>query len=156
VDAYGEDRSLFLKQVLEEVHKHIPKEMPVFLRVSAEDYVEGGIHPEEICRLLESVKNLIDLVHVSSGGVVENAVIKFFPGYQVAFAETIKKQLQLPVMAVGMLESPELAEKTLCNEEADLIALGRELLRNPYWPLLAAKTLGEDINWPEAYQRAKI
>jgi len=156
VDAYGEDRSLFLKQVLEEVHKHIPKEMPVFLRVSAEDYVEGGIHPEEICRLLEPVKNLIDLVHVSSGGVVGNAVIKFFPGYQVAFAKTIKKQLQLPVMAVGMLESPELAEKTLNNEEADLIALGRELLRNPYWPLQAAKTLGEDINWPEAYQRAKI
>ncbi len=155
VDAYGEDRSLFLKQVLEEVHKHIPKEMPVFLRVSAEDYVEGGIHPEEICRLLESVKNLIDLVHVSSGGVVENAAIKLFPGYQVAFAEKIKKQLQLPVMAVGMLESPELAEKTLNNEEADLIALGRELLRNPYWPLQAAKTLGEDINWPEAYQRAK-
>ncbi|MBT4287613.1 MAG: NADH:flavin oxidoreductase/NADH oxidase [Deltaproteobacteria bacterium] len=154
-DAYGQDRSLFLKQVLEEAHLYIPKQMPVFLRVSAEDYIDEGIHPEEICRLLDPLKELIDLVHVSSGGVVENAVIKMFPGYQVAFANIIKKQLQLPVMAVGMLESPELAEKILQDEEADFIALGRELLRNPYWPLQAAKTLGENIQWPEAYQRAK-
>jgi NADPH2 dehydrogenase len=155
-DVYGADRSLFLKEVLEEVHTHIPEQMPVFVRVSAEDYVEGGNHPEEICRLLYPVKHLIDLVHVSSGGVVENAVINMVPGYQVSFAETIKRQLNLPVMAVGMLESPELAEETLKNGSADLIALGRELLRNPYWPLQAAKALGEDIAWPEAYQRAKI
>ena len=154
-DAYGKDRSLFLKEVLEAVHQYVPKQMPVFIRVSAEDYIAEGNHPEEICRLLEPVKHLIDLVHVSSGGVVADAVIKMFPGYQVAFASTIKKQLQLPVMAVGMLESPELAEKTLREEDADFIALGRGLLRNPYWPLQAAKALGIDIPWPKAYQRAK-
>ncbi len=156
MDAYGEDRSLFLKEVLEEVVRHIPEQMPVFLRVSAEDYVEGGNHPEDICLLLDPIKHLIDLVHVSSGGVMENAVVKMYPGYQVSFAETIRKQLKLPVMAVGMLESPELAEGTLRNGRADLIALGREFLRNPYWPLHAAKILGEEIDWPEAYQRAKI
>ena len=99
---------------------------------------------------------MIDLVHVSSGGVMENAVIKMYPGYQVSFAETIKAQLKLPVMAVGMLESPELAEGTLRNGSADFIALGREFLRNPYWPLHAAKILGEEIEWPEPYQRARI
>ncbi len=155
-DRYGEDRSLFLREVLAAVHAHIPEQMPVFVRVSAEDYVGGGNHPEDICRLLEPLRHLIDLVHVSSGGVAENAVIKVAPGYQVAFAETIRKKLNLPVMAVGMLESPELAEETLQNGRADFIALGRELLRNPFWPLQAAKTLGADIDWPEAYQRAKI
>ncbi len=155
-DVYGKDRSLFLKEVLEEVVNNIPDQMPVFLRVSAEDYMEGGNHPEDICLLLEPVKHLIDLVHVSSGGVVENALIKMYPGYQVSFAEIVRKQLKLPVMAVGMLESPELAEETLRNKHADFIALGRELLRNPYWPLHAAKILGEDISWPEQYQRARV
>lgn len=156
MDAYGQDRSLFLREVLEKVVTQIPKQMPVFLRVSAEDYIEGGNHPDEICRLLDPVKHLIDLIHVSSGGVVENALIKMYPGYQVSFAETIRKQLKLPVMAVGMLESPELAEKTLSNGSADFIALGRELLRNPYWPIHAAKMLKENIEWPKAYRRANI
>lgn len=154
-DVYGADRSLFLKEVLEEVTRHIPRQMPIFLRVSAEDYLDDGNHPEDLCQLLEPVKHLIDLVHVSSGGVVENAVVKMYPGYQVSFAETIKKQLQVPVMAVGMLDSPKLAEETLQKGQADFIALGREFLRNPYWPLHAAKILGEDIQWPEQYQRAK-
>ncbi len=154
-DDYGQDRSLFLKEVLEEVTAHIPRQMPLFLRVSAEDYLPGGNHPQELCRLLEPVKHLIDLVHVSSGGVMDNAPIKMFPGYQVSFAKIIRQQLKLPVMSVGMLDSPELAEETLRNGSADLIALGRELLRNPYWPLHAAKRLEEEISWPEAYQRAK-
>ena len=155
-DAYGKDRSLFLKEVLTEVMTHIPQQMPVFLRVSAEDYVAGGNHPEDICRLLAPVKHMIDLVHVSSGGVVESAAVTTYPGYQIAFAETIKKRLKLPVMAVGMLHCPELAEETLRSGRADFIALGRELLRNPYWPLNAAKTFGEEIDWPTPYQRANI
>lgn len=154
-DAYGEDRSLFLRQVLEEVVTHIPEQVPLFLRVSAEDYMAEGNHPDDMCRLLEPVKHLIDLVHVSSGGVMEKAVPTVYPGYQVCFAEAIKQQLKLPVMAVGMMGTPELADETIRNGRADLIALGRELLRNPYWPLHAAKTLGVDIEWPEQYHRAK-
>ena len=155
-DAYGKNRSRFLQEVLEETATHIPPGMPVFLRISAEDYKDGGNHPEDLCRLLEPVKHLIDLVHVSSGGVAADALVKIAPGYQVPFAETIRNQLQLPVMAVGMLESPSLAEETLKKGQADFIALGRELLRNPYWPLHAARNLGDDIEWPTPYQRAKI
>jgi len=155
-DEYGKNRPRFLLEILEEVSAHIPTGMPVFLRISAEEYKEGGNHPEDLCRLLEPIKHLIDLVHVSSGGVVADAVVEMRPGYQVSFAETIRKKLQLPVMAVGMLESPVLAEGTLQKGQADFIALGRELLRNPYWPLHAAKNLGEDIEWPTQYQRAKI
>ena len=155
-DTYGENRSLFLQEVLEEVMVHIPEQMPLFLRVSAEEYMAAGNHPADICQLLDPLKQSIDLVHVSSGGVVGNAVVKMYPGYQVSFAEAIRKQLKLPVMAVGMLESPEFAEEVLQEGRADFIALGRELLRNPYWPLHAAKTLGKDIDWPLQYQRAKL
>lgn len=155
-DDYGRNRSLFLWQVLEEAKAHTPRDMPLFLRVSAEEYMPDGNHPEDVCQLIEPVRQLIDLVHVSSGGVVAEAVVQMTPGYQVAFAQTIKKMLQLPVMAVGMLESPARAEETLQQGQADFVALGRELLRNPYWPLHAARTLEEDIEWPTAYQRAKI
>ncbi len=155
-DIYGEDRALFLREVLEEVIKHIPEQMPIFLRVSAEDYVEGGNNPEEMCRLLHPIKHLIDVVHVSSGGVEESATINMYPGYQVPFAQKIRRQLNIPVMAVGMLESPELSESILRNGYADFVALGRELLRNPYWPLHAAKLFGEEIDWPEQYLRANL
>lgn len=155
-DAYGTDRSLFLREILEETALHTPEKMPVFLRISAEEYLKDGNHPADLCRLLKPLRHLIDLIHVSSGGVAANALVPAGPGYQVLFAKTIKKQLEIPVMAVGMLESPSLAEDTLQNERADFIALGRELLRNPYWPLHAAKTLGEEIAWPNAYERARI
>jgi NADPH2 dehydrogenase len=155
-DAYGTDRSLFLREILEAVAQFAPKEMPIFVRVSAEEHHKGGNHPEDLCRLLEQVSDLIDLVHVSSGGVVAEAVVEMFPGYQLSFAETIKRTLNIDVMAVGMLDSPELAEQTLQAGRADLIALGRELLRNPYWPLHAARSLNVDIDWPTAYERAKI
>lgn len=155
-DAYGTDRWLFLREILEAAAQFVPKEMPIFVRVSAEEYRKGGNHPEDLCRLLEQVSDLIDLVHVSSGGVVAEAVVEMFPGYQLSFAETIKRTLNIEVMAVGMLDSPELAEQTLQAGRADLIALGRELLRNPYWPLHAARSLNVDIDWPTAYERAKI
>lgn len=155
-DEYGKDRSLFLLEVLMEVVKYIPKKMPVFLRISAEEYMKEGNHPEDVCRLLEPIKKMIDLVHVSSGGVDENAVVKMYPGYQLSFADTIRKQLKLPVMAVGMMESPDFAEDALTHHKADFIALGREFLRNPYWPIHAAKQLGDDIDWPEQYNRAKL
>ncbi|MBM9604953.1 NADH:flavin oxidoreductase/NADH oxidase [Desulfopila inferna] len=155
-DEFGTDKSLFLKMILEEVVKSIPDQMPVFIRVSAEEYMEGGNHPEDLCRLLEPVKHFIDLVHVSSGGVIENAAVESYPGYQLHFADILRQQLKLPVMAVGMLESPAFAEEALQNNKADFIALGREFLRNPFWPLHAASHLSEDIEWPEQYARAKL
>jgi NADPH2 dehydrogenase len=155
-DEFGRDRSLFLQRILEKAAQYVPEQMPVFLRVSAEEYVDGGNHPEDVCRLLEPVKHLVDLVHVSSGGVDAKAAVKMYPGYQLHFADTLRQNLKLPVMAVGMLESPDIAEEALQSNKADVIALGREFLRNPYWPLHAANHLGEDIEWPEQYTRAKM
>ena len=155
-DEYGKDRSLFLQVIMAEVVKYTPEKMPVFLRISAEDYMKGGNHPEDLCILLEPVRNMIDLVHVSSGGVDENAVVKMYPGYQLSFADIIRQKLKLPVMAVGMMEAPDFAENALMHNKADFIALGREFLRNPYWPIHAAKQLGDDIDWPEQYNRAKM
>ena len=154
-DDYGHNRSLFLQQVLEEVHQSFPSEKPLVIRVSAKDYHEGGNNPEDLCRLLEPLKHLFDAVHVSTGGVVDGVEYDTYPGFQVPFSEIIRQHLNVPTIAVGMLESPPLAEEVLRNGQADLIALGRELLRNPYWPLRAAGELGVDMEWPTAYLRAK-
>lgn len=154
-DEYGKNRSLFLQQVLEEVHQLMSPSRPIIVRVSAEDYHEGGNDPEDLCELLGPIKHLFDAVHVSSGGVVDGVDYATFPGYQVRFSEMLRHHLQVPTIAVGMLEFPALAEEVLRNGRADLVALGRELLRNPYWPLHAAKDLGVEIPWPNSYERAK-
>lgn len=157
-DEYGgnvKNRARFLKEVLAEVHRNWPKEKPVILRVSAEDYAEGGNNASIMAELINEVKEEgIDLINVSSGGVV-NVGVKFYAGYQVPFAETIKKETGLPVMAGGLITSPSMAEEILSNNRADMVYLGRELLRNPYWPLQAAKELREEISWPKSYERAK-
>ena len=154
-DDYGENRSLFLQQVLEEVHRFLSPSIPLIIRISAEDYGDGGNNPDDLCQLLEPIKHLFDAVHVSSGGVVDGVGYATYPGYQVRFSETLRHLLQIPTIAVGMLEFPALAEEVLRDGRADLIALGRELLRNPYWALGAAKDLGVDIPWPTSYGRAK-
>ncbi len=158
-DEYGgnlENRTRFLKEILMEIKTVWPENKPIILRVSAEDYVKGGNHPEDLVDIINLVKNYgIDMVNVSSGAVVP-ANIDVYPGYQVTFAEIIKKGTGLPVIAGGLITEPEMAEEILKNNRADFIFLGRELLRNPYWPLKAAKKLNQDIEWPRPYRRAKI
>jgi NADPH2 dehydrogenase len=154
-DDYGKDRALFLRQVLEEVHRFLPDEKPLIVRVSAEDYQEGGNHPDDVSRLLEPLKPFFDMVHVSSGAVVDGVSYATYPGYQLQFSQAVRRHLDMPTIAVGMLEAPALAEEALRNGRADLIALGRELLRNPYWPMHAARELDADIEWPSSYLRAK-
>jgi len=158
-DEYGgslENRVKFLKEILENVRQVWPKELPIILRVSAEDYVAEGNHPEDLVYMINLLKKYeIDLVNVSSGAVVP-AEIKAYPGYQVPFAEVIKKETNLPTMAGGLITSPLMAEEILRNNRADLVFLGRELLRNPYWPLHAAKEIRDDISWPIQYERSKI
>ncbi|MEN1761302.1 NADPH dehydrogenase NamA [Anoxynatronum sibiricum] len=157
-DDYGgspENRVRFLREVLAAVKEVIPEELPLIVRVSAEDYVPEGNRPEDLAALLNLAKDTgIDLVNVSSGAVV-NAHINTYPGYQVRFAETIRQLTGLPVMAGGLITSPLMAEEVLQNERADLIFLGRELLRNPYWPLQAARELREELEWPLQYQRSQ-
>lgn len=158
VDDYGgsvENRSRFLKEILQEVKTVWPKEKPIIVRVSAEEYVEEGNHDSVVASILNSLKQEgVDLVNVSSGGVV-SAALKAYPGYQVKFAETIRKETALPVIAGGFITSPSMAEEIVQNDRADLVFLGRELLKNPYWSLQAAKELREEIEWPYQYERAR-
>ena len=156
-DEYGgsiSNRARFLKEILIEVRKFWPKEKPIIVRVSAEEYDPAGNHDSTIAELLkEVVQDGIDIINVSSGGVV-NASMKVFSGYQVRFAENLRNALEAPVIAGGLITSPMMAEEILQNERADLVFIGRELLRNPYWPMEAAKDLREVPDWPKQYERA--
>ena len=156
-DEYGgtiQNRTRFLKEILEEVHRHWPSRKPVILRISAEDYVKEGNHPEDLARMINLVKEIgLDLINVSSGGAVV-AKIKPYPGYQMHFAEKIKELTELPVMAGGLVTRGEMAEEALQNNRADYIFLGRELLRNPHWPQDAAKILKHEMEAPKQYERA--
>lgn len=152
-DEYGANRSLFLKRVLEEVKKHWPEEKALWVRVSAEEYQPEGLHPEQVGKILSKLSG-IDVIDVSSGGVT-NVKVNAYPGYQVPFSDTVKKQTGKPTIAGGLITNAKQAETVLEEGKANLIFLGRELLRNPYFPLQAAKELGVDLPWPKQYIRAK-
>lgn len=156
-DEYGgshENRVRFLGEVLDSVNDVWPEEKPIEVRVSAEDYGEGGNLAEDLAAMLNIVKDKgIDSVNVSTGGVIP-VVPKAFPGYQVIHGEKIKSLTGLPVVVGGLLSDPVKIEKILEEGKADQVFLGRELLRNPYWALHAARALGADLDWPEPYKRA--
>jgi NADPH2 dehydrogenase len=154
-DEYGQNRALFLKQVLEKVKEKVPEDYPVFLRVSGEEYHPEGNTRKQLADLLLQVEHLYDILHVSSGGIYDKEKYEVYPAYQLTFAEELKKLTGKPVIAVGRLENPELAEKVLQENKADFVAVGRALLSNPHWALHAAKALGADIEWLGVYQRAK-
>jgi NADPH2 dehydrogenase len=158
-DEYGgsaENRARFLKEVLHAVREVWTPEKPLILRVTSEDYVEEGNHPEDLAELINLVKDEgVDIINVSSGGLVSVAP-KAFQGYQVKFAEIIKEGTGLPVIAGGLIIDPHMAEEILQNNRADMIFLGRALLRNPYWPLHADYALSNEISWPKQYERAKL
>ncbi|MHB8130466.1 MAG: NADPH dehydrogenase NamA [Mobilitalea sp.] len=157
-DEYGgsvENRARFLREILKEVKSVWPQDKPIIVRISAEEYAQDGNHDIIMADILQSMKDEgIDLVNVSSGGVI-NVGINVYPGYQVKFAETIRKEVSIPVIAGGLITSPLMAEELLQNERADFVFLGRELLRNPYWPHQAAKELKETLEWPAPYERGK-
>ncbi|MCA1054737.1 NADPH dehydrogenase NamA [Rossellomorea aquimaris] len=153
-DEYGgsaENRYRFLQRVIDGV-----KEVwdgPLLVRVSAKDYQEEGLDAEDYVLFSTWMKEQgVDLIDVSSGAVVP-ARIPVYPGYQVKLAETIRTGADIPTGAVGLITSGLQAEEILQNERADLIFLGRELLRNPYWPRTAANELNEDIEAPKQYER---
>ncbi|MEX3623142.1 NADPH dehydrogenase NamA [Viridibacillus arvi] len=145
-DEYGgsvENRYRFLREVIDAVKEVF--DGPLFVRISAKDYAEGGMEPVDYITMTKWMKEQgVDLVDVSSGAVV-HARIPVFPGYQVPFAEMIKHETPIPTGAVGLITSPVQAEEILQNNRADLVFMARELLRNPYWAYQAAKELGVDI-----------
>lgn len=155
-DGYGgstENRCRILIETLQAVHEVWPKEKPVLLRVSAEDYEPEGMQPAEMAKIIELVKPYIDVLDVSTGGVVSTLPPAIYPGYQVKVAEELKQASGLPTITVGLITDPHQAESILGEGRADLVALGRELLRDPYWVLHTARDLNVKYPWPEQYLR---
>lgn len=159
-DPYGgtfEGRVRLLREVIRAVRKVWPQEKPLFLRLSCEEYVEEGLHIADHLQIARIAKEEgVDLIDCSSGGIVPVKIEKLGPGYQVPYAERIKHTVHIPTAAVGLITTFEQAEEILLNERADLIFLGRELLRNPYWPINTANALGAPLDyWPTPYERAR-
>ncbi|WP_038048653.1 NADH:flavin oxidoreductase/NADH oxidase [Thermus caliditerrae] len=157
-DAYGgslENRMRFPLQVAQAVREVVPPELPLLVRVSATDWAEGGWGLEDTLAFAERLKALgVDLLDCSSGGVVPGVKVPVAPGFQVPFADAVRKRVGLRTGAVGLLTTPEQMETLLQAGSADLILLGRVLLRDPYFPLRAAKALGVAPEVPPQYQRA--
>jgi NADPH2 dehydrogenase len=156
-DAYGRDPERFLREVLQAVRAALPQDKPIFMKVSGIERDEGGAQPEEVAERVKRMAQWVDLVIASSGAMTPTSAIKFdaFPGYQVPFAELIRKHAGVRTAAVGVIENALVAEEVLKNGRADIVAVGRPFLRDPYFPIHAARTLGVDIAWPKQYGKAK-
>jgi len=158
-DAYGgsfENRIRLLMEVLEEVQQVWPDERLLFVRISATDWAEVGWTPGESLKLSALLKEKgVDLIDCSSGGLAIHQQIPVFPGYQVQFAEAIKKETGILTGAVGLITEAQQAEDILREKQADLIFLARDLLRDPYFRLHTAYQLQEEPEWPLQYERAK-
>ncbi|MBI5015657.1 MAG: NADH:flavin oxidoreductase/NADH oxidase [Deltaproteobacteria bacterium] len=151
-----ENRVRFPLAVAETVRKHWPEDRPVFVRLSATDWVEGGWDLDQSVRLARRLRELgVDLVDCSSAGLAHDATVPEAPGYQVPFADAVRADAGIPTAAVGRITEPRQAEAIVTAGNADAVSLGRELLRCPYWPLTAARELGVEILWPDPYLRAK-
>ncbi|HEY6308015.1 MAG TPA: NADH:flavin oxidoreductase/NADH oxidase [Candidatus Angelobacter sp.] len=159
-DAYGGsfmNRTRMVCAVVEAVRRVWPEQYPLFIRISASDWTEGGWTVEDSVALAKLLRPLgVDLFDCSSGGNVAGVRIPLGPGYQVAFAEQVRRQAGVLTGAVGMITDPAQADQIIRTGQADVVFLARQFLREPYWPLLAARALGHDIQWPQKYDRAKV
>lgn len=143
-------------RIAEEVRKAWPDNLPLFVRVSATDWVDGGWDLQQTIEFARMLKDIgIDLIDCSTGGLVPDAKIPAGPGFQVPFAAAVRKEAKIPTAAVGYITEPFQAEQIINTGVADAVLLGREILRNPYWPLEAARKLGADVTWPPQYLRGK-
>jgi 2,4-dienoyl-CoA reductase-like NADH-dependent reductase (Old Yellow Enzyme family) len=157
-DAYGgsfENRTRILREIVAAVRGSWPERAPVFVRISATEWVDGGWDIQQSIELARQVKELgVDLIDCSSGGNVAQAQIPAGPGYQTAFAERIRRESGVMTGALGMITSAVQAEHILATGQADAVVIARQMLRDPYWPLRAARELGQAISWPVQYLRA--
>lgn len=153
-DEYGgslENRMRFLLEIVAAVKEEWPEDKPLSVRLSAVDHLEGGLTIEDTVEITKALKaSGVDLMDISSGALLP-ASIKLAPGYQVPFAEAVKKEADIPTIAVGLIKDADLVQEIISNERADFVGLGRELLRNPYWVLEHQPK--EDV-WPWQYKRA--
>jgi 2,4-dienoyl-CoA reductase-like NADH-dependent reductase (Old Yellow Enzyme family) len=160
-DRYGgsfENRVRFLTEVVDAVRTEWPEDKPLFVRISCTDWMEGGWGIEDSVRLAQMLKKggKVDLVDCSSGGVDARQKLDAFPGYQVPFAEAVRKRAGIATGAVGMISAPEMAEDIVAGGKADLVVMARAFLNDPYWPLHAAKALKAKFPWPPQYVRGDI
>lgn len=157
-DEYGgsfENRIRLCLDVVKAVREVWPEDLPLFVRISATDWVEGGWNVDEAVELARRLSGMgVDLIDCSSGGNISTAQVPAEPGYQVPFAEKIKHGAAIATGAVGLITKPEEADAIIRLEQADLVLLAREMLRDPYWPMRAARELGQAIEWPSQYLRA--
>jgi 2,4-dienoyl-CoA reductase-like NADH-dependent reductase (Old Yellow Enzyme family) len=159
-DDYGgslENRARLLLRVVDAVRAVWPAKKPLLVRVSATDWADGGLTVEDQVQVARWLKaHEVDVVDCSSGGITPAAPLNLTPGYQVPFATQIRRDAGIATAAVGLITTPQLANDIVREGRADLVALGRELLRHPHWPLDAAAALGEEFGWPRQYERAKL
>ena len=160
-DHYGgsfENRCRFLLEVVDAVRSEWPDDKPLFVRISCTDWIEGGWDLESSVRLAQLLKagGKVDLIDCSSGGADPRQKVDARPGYQVPFAAAIRSRVDIPTGAVGMISSPEMAERIVATGQADLVIMARAFLNDPYWPLHAAKALRTKVAWPSQYERGDI
>lgn len=157
-DEYGgafENRTRFAREVTQAVRAEWPERLALFMRISATDWKEGGWDIEQSVELAHAVKKMgVDLMDCSSGGVVPGMKIPLGAGYQTKFAERIRRDAGILTSTVGMITEPVQADHIIRSGQADIVLLAREMLRNPYWPLRAARELGQPASWPPQYLRA--
>jgi 2,4-dienoyl-CoA reductase-like NADH-dependent reductase (Old Yellow Enzyme family) len=157
-DAYGgsfENRARLLREIVAAVRGVWPERAPLFVRISASDWIEGGWDIQQSVELARQLKELgADLIDCSTSGNAPHATVPVGPGYQTPFAEQIRREANIPTSAVGMITSPVQAEHILVTGQADAVMIAREVLRDPYWPLRAARELGQPTSWPVQYLRA--
>jgi 2,4-dienoyl-CoA reductase-like NADH-dependent reductase (Old Yellow Enzyme family) len=157
-DEYGgslENRTRIVREVVEAVRRVWPERYPLLIRISATDWVDRGWDVEQSVALIRQLKPLgVDMIDCSSGGAVPRVKIPVAPGYQVQFAERIRREADIATAAVGMITDPDQAEAIISSGQADMVFLARQLLRDPYWPINAAARLGADLKPPVQYARA--
>ena len=158
-DEFGgslENRMRLPLRVAGAVRKNWPLKWPVLARISASDWFEGGWDLKQSIALSRELKGIgVDLIDCSSGGLAPRAKVPVEPGYQVPFADAIRQEVAVATGAVGLITTPSQAEEIVASGKADVVLLAREMLRDPYWPLHAAAALGDEIDWPVQYARAK-
>jgi len=157
-DAYGgsfDNRIRLVLEVVDGVRREWPERLPLFVRISATDWADGGWNADESVQLAQRLREHgVDLVDASSGGLVAGAKVPVAPGYQIGFASRIRREAGIATAAVGLITEPAQANAIVADGEADLVFLARAMLRDPYWPVHAAAALGEQASWPKQYLRA--
>jgi 2,4-dienoyl-CoA reductase-like NADH-dependent reductase (Old Yellow Enzyme family) len=157
-DQYGgtfENRTRLVREVAAAIRKVWPHDLPLFTRISATDWIEDGWDESQSIELARQLKGLgVDLIDCSSGGNVPHAKIPLGPGYQTPFAERIRREAGILTGAVGLITSAVQAEHIVVSGQADAVLIARELLRDPYFPMRAARELGQAMTWPAQYLRA--